>query len=498
MATDLLNYTGNANLGTGSNPQIPVSTTKDLDVINQTADRLQSQNAARNYQIFQAKLKERDDLYKMLDAGEIKVGSILPQDRKRIQDALDKQTEAFMKWQKKGLHDTEGLMNYKKATQEAQLDATHAQARYVFDKAEQAALASEKLPRKQDARKKNLDSVLSGFGNELKPYQQTLDFDFDPFKEYVTKTTVEETDPKNNLMKVKKTTVSVPATFQKSQKDFLENGEARESQTALLKEYQAMTPDELGQNITAMNNRLKPFGAEIKAHVNPATGQIVIEESIPDFAAKWAMASDPQLSSATSEFDKDLGAYKLGQQRNAIAGQNAAANMKRANAYVALQNKKLSQLNQEEKRVKNFWDGVTGKVRSESSGDVVYASDIPKGYQYVGGLDQNGKPIRLTPKKTSGGKEYYETRYFDSSGAVTDPRVMYKDYIDFQRKSNSSVETYDALLQKLLKSGKINMELVGENGVGNFETAGQVSRAISNKGTTKGEEPIFSDDQQEE
>lgn len=315
MPTNLLDYTGNAGLASGSSPEIPVSTTKDLDVINQTADRLQSQNAARNYQIFQSKIKDRDLLYKMLDEGTIKTGDILPQDRPRIQAALDKQTQAFMNWQKNGIQDTRGLMEYKKATQDAQLDATHAQARYVFDKNEQADLAKETLPRKQEARKANLDNVLSSFGNELKPYQHTLDFDFDPFKKYVEKETTETTDPKNPLMKVTKTTVSVPATMQQAQKDFLENGEIRESQTALLKEFQSMKPDELSANLTAMNNRLKPFGAEIKAHVNTETGQIVVDEKIPDFAAKWAMAADPQLTSATSKFDTGAANYSLGLKR---------------------------------------------------------------------------------------------------------------------------------------------------------------------------------------
>lgn len=495
-------YVGNAGLGLGSNASIPAIGTKDLDAINQTADKLMAYNAAQNNAIYQQKIKDRDKLYEALDSGEIRVGDLLEQDMGTVKEGLQKLDDAYFARVKKGINDLDAAAQYKKALREAQDRVTQAQARKVFYDKMNGDLSKEKLPRKQQAMKEHLEKTINGgFFKDLTPYQQTLDFDFDPIKGYVKKVTTERTDPANKYMKLKETSVSVPATMQEANKDFIENNEARENQTGLLKEYQNMPPTDLKEQITLLNSRLKPIGAEISFEEFP-DGTILIKESIPDFAAKWSMAADPQLNSSTRDLDK--GALEIGKaneaqrhnkatEKNAAA--NAAANQMRARAYSALQNKKLSQMNAEEKRVKNFWDGVTGKVKSlkttaGTDRDFVYAGDLPKGYQYVGGLDENGKPIRLVPKKTEKGMEYYDTKFYDSNGGEINLREQFKEY-----QKSGGQGSYDQLRSNLLKAGKINMELVGENGVGNFETAFQTARAISNKGTSKGEEPIFGEEE---
>lgn len=506
---NLTEYTGNAGLGLGSNSDIPAIATKDLDSLNQTADRLQAQNAAQNYAIFQQKVADQDKMYQALDSGQIKVGDILPKDTQRIKDALEKQTEAFGAWQKskKGFRDIDGKMAYKKATQDAQFDVTHANARYLFDKKERLDQSNDKLQRRQEERQKNLDNVLSNFDNPLTPYQQHLDADYDPFLKYPVQVTIKVPDPSNPLMSINKTTTDVDATLGMADKDFKEDNGIRESQIKLLDDFQRMDPADLKEQLTIMNRRLNAVGTEMKYHQldpNDPNSPIFIDEKTSDFAAKWGMARNPKLTSQESELDKDkltitkeANDVRHEKAMEGIGRSNAAANLMRARSYTALQNKKLSQMNNEEKRVKNFWDGITGKVKEKNmdfggkvvTGDFVFSGDLPEGYQFIGGIGADGKPIKLLPKTGPKGTQYYDTKFYDSDGGEVDLRSQYNEY-----KAQGGKGSYQDLRTNLLRSGKINMELVGENGVGNFETAYQTARTLSNKATSKGEEPIFGEE----
>jgi len=192
---EILSYQGSG--GLGSNSDVPAVSTKDLDVIAQTADRLQMQNAAQNAQIFQRKLADRDKLIAGIDSGDIKVGDLLEEDAAIVKEGLDKLDEAYFARIKKGINDIDAAREYNKAKREAQDRVTQAQARKVFHNSLTTKMATETLPRKQKAMQEHLSKTLkAGFNSDLLPYQQTLDFDFDPIKKYVTMKTTETVDPK--------------------------------------------------------------------------------------------------------------------------------------------------------------------------------------------------------------------------------------------------------------------------------------------------------------
>lgn len=330
--TQILQYQGNPNLALGSDVGIPVTTNKDLDLINQTSRDIYLNNISRNQMMFQRKLADRDKLLQALDEGTIKVGDLLEGDDPWVREGLDKMDTAFDQWTKKGINNIEAAREYKKAKREAQERVTQAQARKKFYDEENAALSSEKLPRRQQARRENLNKVInSNKWADLTPYQQTLDLDFDPIKGYVKPVTTEIADPNRPLYKGKRTYVDLEQTKGEATKDFLENNEVRENQIGLFNEYQNLPIERALQDYGAIQRRLVEYNkqrgfkpgdkgyAELKIAMNSdgspivKDGRLVLNESVPDFAAKWALAQQPNYQ--TDAFDVDKGALDIAELR---------------------------------------------------------------------------------------------------------------------------------------------------------------------------------------
>lgn len=174
--TEILSYQGNPLAGLGANPGIPVSTTKDLDVVNQAGANATLLNAQRNMEIFKQRIDDRDATLKALADGKVTTGNMLERDRPLLLSALDKQTEAFKKWGGNP-NDINGALAYKQATQDAQDIVTKAQDRWVNDTKERALIAGETSDQKRQAIQDNLDSYYKkGFFADFVPHQQLLDF----------------------------------------------------------------------------------------------------------------------------------------------------------------------------------------------------------------------------------------------------------------------------------------------------------------------------------
>lgn len=525
MATgsEILSYQGNAELGLGSNPDIPVSSNKDLDLINQTSRDIYLNNIARNKQMFDLKVKDRDQLLQALDEGEIKTGDLLNGDEPWVRESLDKMDEAFDNWTKKGVRDIDAARAYKKAKRDAQERTTQAQMRKLaFDK-ENQQLASDKLPRTQAARKAHIDNMVNGDKwADITPYQQTLDLDFDPIKAYAKPTTTEVSDPRRPLYKGKRTYIDFAPTQAEATKDFLENNDVRENQVGLFNEYQKLPAQRAYQDYGAIQRRLMEYNkqrgfkpgdknfVELKIATNPdgspllKDNHLVLNESVPDFAAKWAIAQQPLFQTEAFELDKNATAYELGKERNRIAGLNATANMTRAKAYGDLQKKKLSSMTDNEKQIKGFWDGVVDRVgemqlKGGGKADYLLRGNLPEGYTYMAGVDAKGQPVALKPKitKRADGSqfEYYETRYNNGSTGDQVNKNFLNGKYDAYKKAGGAGD-YNSYLRNLIKQGVIDLEIVGQNGTADFNTALQSARALSNKVGAGKEEPVFSETEQ--
>lgn len=511
----ITNYTGNAGLGSGSSPDIPVNSVKDLDTINQTARDIYLNSTARNQQLFQQKLRDRDKLLLAIDSGDIKVGDLLDQDAPFVKEGLEKLDQAFENRVKKGINDLDAAREYKKALRDAQDRVTQAQGRKLFYDAESGEIGKETLPRKQEARKKNLEGVIKGgFWKDIQPYQQTQDLDINgSILSTAANVTSEFTDPKT-FTKGKRTEFDYGKTLDANVNNFLSDANKRYDQEQLVREIQELDPSTFGKTMESMNARIVEYnkGKNLQptspGYVEPIKydvidGRGVVAEKMPDFAAKYTLANQKPFGQTETLFDKDRAAFALGQQRNQIAQQNANANTTRARTYAQVQQKKLSELDADEKRVKNFWGDIVGNIKRSTfakkdasgkyegvAGDYVFTSDIPTGYQNIAGLDIDGKPIPLIPKNI-GGKKGYETRYKTKDGGQLEKDFLMNKFQEY--KGAGGKGDYNVYVKSLVNQGVVDMELIGQNGTANFETAFQTARALSNKVGSGKEEPVFSE-----
>lgn len=194
---------------------------------------------------------------------------------------------------------------------------------------------------------------------------------------------------------------------------------------------------------------------------------------------------------ANTNFDSPLDKFKAETQR---INANAAAT--RASATADLYKKKLSNMTHQDKVVKGFWDRVSNKTIDGSKygvyGDVVNPDELPLGYRNINGLNTKGQPIELKPKVSVNGQNYYRVRYYDTDGQEINLRLQY------DKSSLKGKRSYDEMRNQLLKNGKVTMELIGSNGVGNFDTALETARALSDKLAAGNEIPVFSDTDQAE
>lgn len=337
MATgsDILSYTGSG--GLGSNADIPAISDKNLDAINQTADRLLLLNAAQNQELFRQKVRDRDKLIEAIDSGSISVGDLLERDMPLVKEGLQRLDEAYFKRIKKGINDLDAASEYKKALREAQDRVTQAQARKVFNDTENIALSKETLPRKQSARKANLDKSLGSFWSDMTPYQQALDYDFDKIKTYPVATTTELPADKNRpYEKGKRTSYDLGQITREATKDFLEDNVERENQMGLFNSFQSMPAQQAWGEMQPMIKRLEEYnkirGLKPGDPGHAATdiiatdpngqpvvtpqGTLLINKKVPEFAALWSLASVPKFAEDVWEVDKgkiDIGKLKLDQ-----------------------------------------------------------------------------------------------------------------------------------------------------------------------------------------
>jgi hypothetical protein len=501
--TEILSYRGDPNLGVGANADIPVNSTKDLDLINQTSRDIYLNGVNRNQQMFQQKIRDRDALLSEIDSGKIKVGDLLEQDAPIVKEGLEKLDEAFENRIKKGINDIDAARAYKKALRDAQDRVTQAQGRKIFYDGEGGEIGKETLPRKQEARKKNLDNVINGgFWKDIQPYQQTQDLDIaGSILSTAANITTEFTDPKT-YTKGKRTVFDYEKTLQNNVDNFLNDVNKRYDQDQLLREIQELDAPTFTQSVQSINNQIaehnkaKGLAPGAKGYVEPVkftveNGKGMIAEKAPDFAAKYTLAHQKPLASTETQFDKERAAFDINKRKLGIAQQNADANTKRANTYSAIQQKKLSQMDNDEKQGNKIWSGLTDRITTYPKGDgndIIWAKDVPAGYTYIGGLDKEGKPIKLKPKK-KGSVEFYETKYKGSDGQDLEKNFLKGKFDAY--KGGGGKGDYKAYVKELIKNGVVNLEIAGENGTADFETAFQTQRAINNKLSSKGEEPVF-------
>ncbi len=527
-ANELISNQGNANLGLSS-VDIPVITNKDLDLINQTSRDIYINNTARNHQLFQQKLRERDQLLAAIDSGDIKVGDILDQDTPLVKEGLDKLDQAFENRIKKGINDLDASREYKKALRDAQDRVTQAQGRKLFYDGEAAEIGKETLPRKQSARKKNLDTVINGgFWKDIQPYQQTQDLDINgSILSTAANITEQYNDPRNPLLKSKRTMFDYDKTLDTNTDNFLNDDNKRYDQQQLMEAIQSLDPKSFVENVQAINNRIKEYNnlrglvpgkrgyvEDVKFEVNPQTGQPMIQEKAPDFAAKYTLSRQKPFGSAETVFDDKMGAFLVNKQKadtdafykRAMAG----AAQTKAGAYAANVTQQMA-LRKNQQEQDTFLDELWTRnftnqkslIEPRKQGKGFYLKDIKAEeslpiYTIENGAPKQLIPIGAEPVYDSGGKKllYYKGGHFEPQYNMNGKQIPAQDitniYENMKRQQGSKWSgSFDEFLKMAINNGKLRVTLKGANGTSDEELSRAAQQLISNKGTKKGQTGVF-------
>lgn len=335
MATklgELISYQPNQALGLGSNASIPVSEGRPLEFTNQILRDIGAREFQKNILRYQQSIKDRDNMLEALSAGDIKVGDILERDMPVVRSVLDRQTEAYKEWMKKGYGNLDGAVAYKKATQAANEAVTQAQARKLYNDRENTLAAQEKIPKFSEARKKWVDNNLSNFWQDLVPFQETSRLNFAPIEKFAQPITQEFKDPKNEFYKGKRTFFSWGDTLRNAMEYSL-TPEGLDNLGQLRQSFEEMSPVELADNVKQINKQLERYNKERgvlegdQDYVTPIqvvqlpNKKLSVNEPMDKLAAKISLAGQPQFKTET--LDLDDAALKIAKYKTDLANDRA-------------------------------------------------------------------------------------------------------------------------------------------------------------------------------
>lgn len=412
MATSITNYTGNAGLGSGSNPQIPVTTNEDLGVINQTLRDISIQDAQRNMQMFQQKVRDRDTLNDLILQGQVPGSGVAPEymqyldeGRKRVMDA----------WKELGgnLNDTAKFANYANAVQGLKDVAAQARMKSEGIARLMQDAAKEANPRKRADIEAFIEKQKSRpFFDPVDPYQQLYNLSLDKILGYAKPRTSTSIDQETGVGYTE-TIVDFNDALRGAQNDFLTDDGAA-NQEELIISYQQLPEDQRVAAFDAINRRLAAYNQENNL-TDPNTPGYVSElsfnDAAPAFAAKVALANQSSYRTRTPTLDKDIARlnldrdkfdldrlYKLGQLAN---------QKKRADAYAAKLNADLKAAGGELEQNKLLTDLYNQNILNQDklitySDDkkTIYLNEIPYSKSLPIWTFDGDRIVRLQPKNS--------------------------------------------------------------------------------------------------
>jgi len=541
-ANDFLSYTGNANLGLGTDAGIPVSNPDELGFVNQNLRDIALQDHQNQILKYRQAIEDRDKMYESLHDGTIKVGDVLDQDRGTVNDALDKQTKAFGDWMKKGYGDVDGQLAYRKATQAANEVVTQAQARKAFYDKENDAITKEPLPKYQQARKSNLDNNLTNFWGNLTPYEPSSRLDMGRIDKYVNPFQTQIADDKNHpLEKGTRTYFSYGDALKNAGADFLTPDGSYNLQQ-FHDTLTGMNPQDLYNKIKTINDELARYNSQrglqegdsdyatpVQAipqyDKNGALSGVALNEALPALAAKFSLAGQPQYQSDKWDLDKgkqELAKLDIDKERansDAIYKRAmAAAAGTKARAYAANVGQQMSIRKTQAERdqfLDELWNRNLTQQRSliGPKGATGWQSTIKADESLPIYTIKDGKATQLMPidaqpvydkvdskgNPQSGAKVlYYKGGHYDPEYMINGKTITGSDidilYNKFKKAWGSKwTGGLDDYLKNAIDAGKISVRLKGANGTTDQEMSRAAQQLISNKATGKGEAGVFDD-----
>lgn len=535
-------YTGNAALGFGSNPGIPVSSPNDnLKIINDTSRDIMLLDSERNLRLYNQKINDRNALTQLILQNQVSTKDIdeqyLPKflsQKKDVEKAYDDWGGDFnnIKGYKKYQDTVAGLQDY----------AAHSQTNTAMLKKLQQERAAETLPWKQ----KQLDKWIDQQEGKTKkdpwatvdPYQNLFSFSIDPINK-LYKTSTGTSFSADGLFKYEDTYGDYNATLKNAQNEYLNNGETSEDMREFFGQVEKYDPLQKKRFVDSMNGQLQKYNQERglqpgqNGYADPIEmvpgpdGTFRMKADPASFSAKYSLAQQEKYTSRTPSFNKDFATYGLNKEKNAILAKKAGVEAEKADAYVRNLNAKTDKWLKENKdqatnvenQYQDFVDNIkpggiylTDKKSKKQTGqlDAVFLDELPGSYQYINGpivgmkttTTKDGKTTtstptgkvevgKLEPFSSKEGRPYYIPRYVDPQ---TGEKVSLDDdtYRSKFRESKKAGFTggYDDYVRILLKKGAIEMVLQGKNGTANYTSMYQSAKALNNEASKKGQENI--------
>jgi hypothetical protein len=529
MPVNLLSYTGDANLGFGSNPNLAPSANVNLDAINSTARNIMLLDNERNMKLFQQKVADRDNLEAMIANDQVAIGDILPEYQPVFDKAKKNMEDVFFKW-KGDFNDTDGFQKYKAARQELKDVALKAQVNTVGIKKLEQEKAQKKLPRDIEDMDKHLKTERAkSIWDDITPYQNAHDFSMASILSGVNEQKRTVPDPKDPLKSYDESFVDYDDVLRNKRNDFVNDREAADDIDQFYGKLQRLDTPALMKTINGINSQLELYNAErnlspgkagyappVVTEVVDVDGEdkLVIQEPKSDFAAKYALANRPSFTSRAVKFNKDLAKNELDKKELDLKAKALGINADKAKAYVRNLDAKTRQLQTKlekegtsiKEMVSSFVNNVTFEGLeitqpdgSKSRRDIVNMRNLPKGFQFINGviIDSKGKVSagQLEPfAANKDGEPYYISKYVHPGTKET--FTLNKMPADLQEgfnltKKKSPGITKDAYIRALMNGGKLELVLQGKNGTANFTSMLQSAQALNATGTTKGEENII-------
>lgn len=571
--SQILNYTGNANLGLGMDTNIPVTEAKpELDAVQRASDQLRMYDHQNNLTIYNQKVQDRDNLLKMLMQGQVAAGDILPENRKDYDAAEANAKEKYLAV--KGLNDKEGMQAYLKAQKDWQDVANLAQHKKIAIAALQDEKSKQTLPEDIAAYDKHIKTQMEKpLGQLVDPYQKAFSFDLDGQRKailgsgMITKgmitpdnktVTVTDKDGKVTTKTViapagKQTAKAVGgsvvdangkltefsetpekyydygALLKNADAAYLSGGKNAENQRQWFNKFHESNPTLQKELLDTYNARIREYSKqrglvpdangkfpdEIKAH--QIGGKWVLDETIPSFAAKDALANveGDYVQKPQQYFDKDKAGYLLDKEKadadKLYKASMAAAANKKANAYVSNMSSQI-RAREGDPQKNQYLDEIYNKNLTQQTqlispsgqpGKVVFADINAKNSLPVFTWSKDGKPILLKPFGStpilegnkivgySGGS--FQQQYLFKDKAIP-PQQIAKMYTDFKAEHPEWDKSFDDYIKLAIENNVFDVKLNGENGATNRVMSREAQRAISNTLTKKGQDAVFEAD----
>lgn len=539
MANSLLDYRGDVGLGGGSNPDIGVpGPNENFNQINKTLENILLIDADRNTKKWQQSIKDRDQVNQLIADGQVSVGAASPEDRKLI-DAQQAIVEKTFLDNPDILYNPKAFAKYTEERGKLQDIANQAQMRWKGLADLKAQKANNPYPWEQEDIQKHIDAQSKkGFWDTIDPYQKTFDIDMQGILGYARPLQRSNVDTKNPLKSFNETYYDFPSIFNAAKNDFIAGGKSGYNQTAFFNKIQALQPQQLAQFVDSTNAQIKKYNDErgfvpgsqgyvqpVQAHHDEKSGQIILQETAPDLAAKTALAAQSQFSVKTSAFKaEDLLKHqeeeqKIGIERDRATNEATKLGLEgdRAKAYTAYLKAKTTQIgkgNQQQttdvaKQMQSYWDNLGQSEETQGSflgmggkkvkgAPIVYMGNLPPAYRFISGpiVNDKGKVTvgEIKPFDADEDNPYYKTKYVDPKTGQ-DYTDMLKSKYDASIK-NGYTGSYTDYLKELKSKNQIELVLQGENGSATEASIYSSVKTIAEQGGKKGEENITNPDEQ--